>query len=67
MVWGVLGQEGKGCGIRRNAVGQPGFHGRELWVVDEVLILMWIILEIIEFLETITVADESVALIGDPV
>ena len=67
MMWGVLREDGKGRRVRRNTVCQPGFHGRELWTIDEVLILMRVIFEIIEFLETITVADESEALIGDPV
>ena len=67
MMWGIPRQDSKGCGVFWNAISQPGFYGCELRVINEVLILVRIILEIIEFLKTITVANESVALICDPV
>lgn len=67
MVWGVLREDGKGRRVRRNTAGQLGFHGSELRVIDEVFILIRIILEIIELLETVTIADEPIALIGHPV
>ena len=67
MVRGVLGenrQRRRGCW---NALSQARFDGSEIRIIDEVLILMGIIFQIVEFLEAVAIADEAVALIGNSV
>ena len=67
MVWGVLGEDCQGRRVCWNALSQARFDGSKIRIIDEVLILIWIIFQIVEFLESVAIADEAVALIGNPV
>ena len=67
MVRGVLGES---CQRRRvcwNAPSEAHLDGSEIRIIDEVFILMGIIFQVVEFLEPVAIADEAVALIGNPV
>tara|TARA_B100001115_G_scaffold156559_1_gene128501 strand:- start:282 stop:485 length:204 start_codon:yes stop_codon:yes gene_type:complete len=67
MVRGVLGENRKGRRIYWDAPSEPHFDGSKIRIIDEVLILMRIIFQIVEFLEPVTIADEAIALIGNSV
>ena len=67
MVRGVLGENRQRRRVCWNALSQARFDGSEIRIIDEVLILMGIIFQIVEFLEAVAIADEAVALIGNSV
>ena len=67
MVRGVLGETRERRRVFWNALSQAHFDGSEIWIIDEVLVLVGIIFQIVELLESVTVTDEAVALIGNSV
>ena len=67
MVRGVLGENRQRRRVCWNALSQARFDGSQIRIIDEVLVLMGIIFQIVELLESVTVTDEAVALIGNSV